>query len=77
MKPFKGYISNWNKVPYEKTYFVRGRPSGHPDFKDFIRTSLVVKTWPADNGLDICIETLNSRYILMGKETETPMPLKY
>jgi hypothetical protein len=83
MKPFKGHISNWNKQVWSEPkdehlgFVVRGRPSGHPEFEDFIRTSLVVKMdEPIEEAGETIylIETLNSRYKLIGHETVTPFP---
>lgn len=80
MKPFKGRINNWNFVVFSEPteehlgFVVRGIPSGHPEFKDFIRTSLVVKYDEATGA----VETLNSRYQLLTKaEPGKEMPPKY
>lgn len=72
MKPHKGQISGWHKItcntnpwPGEKEvnlgYYIFGRPSGHPQFESRIYTSPVVK----HEGNEI--ETLNSRYTLVGE----------
>jgi hypothetical protein len=66
VKPFKGYIQDWKWVHFPDGKVVQGMPIGHPDFSGWIRTSKVVKETPCENGVDTAIETLNSRYILMG-----------
>ena len=78
-KPHKGSISSWKKLNVVNPdnaelinkfygpslgYVIRGIPSGHPEFENWIRTSLVVK----HNKRTGEIETLNSRYKLVGKE---------
>lgn len=73
-KPFKGYIHSWEKIyfnkdehPYAKDslgYVIYGYPTHHPDFSNWIRTSAVVKH--EDN----VIETLNSKYHLVGEENK-------
>lgn len=74
-KPFKGHISNWFKRAFDQSahtslpsnlgYIICGRPSGHPVFKDRIYTSAVVK----HEGNQV--ETLNSRYELVGEAIST------
>lgn len=72
-KPHRGKISGWSKVDRSQDeyarldsmygpslhYTIRGVPGGHPNFINWIRTSLVV----AREGNEI--ETLNSRYTLV------------
>lgn len=83
-KPYKGEIYNWEVTKYPPDQFwpnaplhdgfgllIRGRPSGHPKFEDFIRTSPVV-SWhelPCDpyDVRVIEVETENSRYRLIGE----------
>lgn len=76
-KPFKGIISNWKKVPidliklkedypnekdYGLGYYITGVPHGHPNFKNWIYTSWVVK----HNETTGEVETRNSIYRLEG-----------
>lgn len=75
-KPFKGYIRHWARRYFDKSWFadnipeanlgyiVTGIPQGHPEFKNWMRTSAVVYFDEYTNE----IETLNSRYILVGEE---------
>lgn len=85
-KPFKGHISDWRRVKVlevgqdiadirgdvqkVKPYYIAGRPSGHPEFQNWIRTSLVVSEKP--HALGIEVETMNSRYILVGDANGVP-----
>lgn len=74
-KSYKGRIHNWEVGPdyggAPGTVVVRGVPEGHPEFRDFIRTSQVVKVWKihehVGDPLKIEIETLNSKYDLIGE----------
>lgn len=68
-KPFKGYIRDWAWERYPNGIVASGIPIGHPNFTGWIRTSKVVNKTPCDNG-DTAIETLNSRYILLGPEVK-------
>lgn len=44
LKPYKGRISDWKiRTGYDGEKFVVGRPSGHPDFANWIITSPIVK----------------------------------
>lgn len=71
MKPFKGDISNWVKVFFNKKdfpeapeslgYYIKGIPHGHPEFHNWICTSPVVKHDESTGE----IETFNSRYKLV------------
>lgn len=73
-KPFKGNIHNWKVAYFDKTrhpfevetqgYCIIGKPEGHPSFTGWIKTSPVVKF----NQDDLTIETLNSRYQLVGSQ---------
>lgn len=79
MKPHKGRIDNWafgsghHPEPYDGqehlNLVVRGIPVGHPNFVDFIRTSLVVKF----DEEKMQIETLNSIYDLGTKAQPLPI----
>ena len=79
MKPFKGEIHNWEIHRFDKTrypgygdtmgYVICGTPSGHPQFSSWIKTSAVVWHDPLDNE----IETMNSRYKLIGEGREGKM----
>lgn len=69
-KPFKGYIQDWKYVHIQGYRCVYGRPQGHPEFTNWIRTSYVVRTQPCNNGLDTLVETRNSRYILLGRPSD-------
>lgn len=64
MKPYKGEIHHWRRVKTSDGYFITGQPHNHPEFIDWIKTSRVVKF----NAALLEIETLNSRYRLIGKE---------
>ena len=75
-KPYKGGISDWEimfypqyKLAYPDTNGVicRGKPQGHPDFVNWIRTSQVLKINPERTQ----IETENSIYDLIGPGTIT------
>lgn len=80
-KPHKGKISLWYKFHFdvlqyqeeipEKTlgYIIIGQPSGHPEFKHWIKTSPVIKH---EGNV---IETLNSIYELVGEEVHGQQPL--
>lgn len=75
-KPFKGEIHLWHKryfdpkewarqYPADPTvlgYSIAGTPVGHPVFQGWLCTSPVI----AQEGNEI--ETLNSRYTLVGEE---------
>lgn len=71
-KPHKGKIRCWGKYHFDKVlypelgdslgYTIVGRPIDHPEFTRWMRTSAVVK----HEGNEI--ETLNSRYELVGEE---------
>lgn len=74
MKPDKGSISNWCKVPcvwlcwpsnVGLGYAIYGKPKGHPTFLGWIRTSIVM-VHDEKSGK---IETENSRYYLDGPES--------
>lgn len=75
MKPFKGEIHNWRRRIFDKSidpvykntlgYIIVGIPHGHPDFVNHIYTSAVVKH-EGDT-----VETMNSRYKLVGPEQTT------
>ena len=71
MKPHKGTILNYRKIKVSEPtdehlgFVVWGLPHGHPEFVNWIRTSLVVKEYPEINE----IETLNSRYSLEFPDT--------
>lgn len=83
MKPYKGEIHNWKKVEGSAltsgpikgqkhlNFLIYGLPKGHPEFESFIFTSAVVSYWEASRRRGdprmIVIETLNSRYHLMGE----------
>lgn len=73
MKPYRGEITEWHKVHHPARclvgefantlgYSINGKPMGHPTFVGWIRTSPVVR----HEGNEI--ETLNSRYTLVGEE---------
>lgn len=78
MKPFKGFIHSWKmrKVP-SGGFVVVGVPQGHPDFVDWIVTSIVVNMFeiPRHRGdpRRFRIETLNSVYELVGDESSKEM----
>lgn len=73
-KPFRGEIHNWALHYFDKTRHpfeeetlgccIRGRPACHPYFEGWIMTSPIVKF----NQVTLAIETLNSRYQLVGKQ---------
>lgn len=63
-KVYKGEIHNWKWIHVEGDSYIRGVPNGHPKFVDWIITSKVVSYTPATGEL----ETLNSRYKLIGEE---------
>lgn len=64
MKPFKGEIHNWSIRTFVDGYIITGIPVGHPKFKNWMRTSKVVKRVGRN------VETLNSRYVLVGEEVK-------
>jgi hypothetical protein len=64
MKPYKGKIRNWCKRQFLNGFCISGIPVGHPDFEDWLHTSKVVYMDDYSNQ----IETLNSRYDLIGPE---------
>jgi hypothetical protein len=64
MKDFKGYIHRWRKRHFADGFIITGIPRGHPDFKDWIHTSKVIYLDEYDN----TVETMNSRYQLIGTE---------
>lgn len=70
-KPFKGEIHNWKAISYEGETKVVGMPVGHPEFTNWIVTSVVVKHFEPPRHLKdvrkIEIETENSRYTLVGE----------
>lgn len=76
MKLYNGTISNWRKVEFNKTrypdlpdnlgFVIQGTSRGHPKGFKNIRTSPVVK----HNKQTGEIETLNSRYSLVGEDHE-------
>ncbi len=66
MKPHKGVIESWVKVPIPfkigLKYFIVGVAQDHPDFGGCImRTSVIVSRKKSE------IETLNSKYTLGNK----------
>jgi hypothetical protein len=64
-KPHKGKIHNWYRwfIGTEGDYVIAGLSEGHPSFAGYqLHTSKVV----SENGREI--ETLNSRYTLVGEE---------
>lgn len=67
MKPHKGSISDWYKLPTSRGlgYYIMGQFQDHPDFgKKFTNTS-----WVEKHDLKTGeIETRNSRYTLIGPE---------
>ena len=75
-KQYKGEIHNWwihrfdmQRYPQHVEtlgYVIRGKPKGHPNFTGWIQTSPVVWHDPLDNE----IETLNSKYKLVGTGKE-------
>lgn len=76
-KSFKGHISNARKIYIANDfkdrsvklygpnlyYMIAGNIVDHPEFDDWIRTSLIVKFDPETGDA----ETLNSRYKIVGK----------
>lgn len=68
MKPHKGKISDWFKLPssHGLGYYIMGQFHNHPDFgSKFTNTSWVEKH-DVETGE---IETRNSRYTLIGPAT--------
>ncbi len=67
-KPFKGKIEEWETLDVPEAgndnlgFCIVGIPHGHPDFHNWIRTSLVVKV--NDKETPWTVETLNSVYQL-------------
>ena len=82
-KPYKGEITNWKRRYYpDGDYCIVGIPHRHPQFKDWIITSPVIKfNMKPFSGKLYCvieIDTKNSRYDLIGEEQkdEIPCPIK-
>lgn len=67
-KPYKGEIHDWHMLKSGNGVVVFGRPVGHPKFINWIRTSLVVSHEPGEGDQPDYVETLNSRYKLVGSE---------
>lgn len=81
MKPCKGSIHNWKRRFVPGGFVIVGEPHGHPDFQNWIITSLVQKMEPTDpytNGRDgyftYEVTTLNSFYELVGEELPEEIP---
>lgn len=73
-KPHHGRIAFWTKAGTAKAYWIVGKMLDHPNLGrngGYQRTSLVVKH-DKDTGE---IETLNSRYTLVGDDELSGMPL--
>lgn len=62
MKPYKGEIHSWRKVEFVDGFIIMGKPIGHPQFVNWIRTSKVEFMKDSDGYWEV--ETLNSRYHL-------------
>jgi len=80
MKPFRGEIHNWRIRRFDKIkyalpeslgYVIYGHPSGHRNLSNWIQTSAVV-SHNLETGE---VETLNSRYQLVGNEVSNEMSL--
>lgn len=66
--PYKGEIHDWHMIRSGTGVVVLGRPVGHPEFINWIKTSLVVRHEIGEGDQPDFIETLNSRYKLVGPE---------
>lgn len=67
MKPHNGPIMNWSKRTCAGGlgYYIWGRILAHPDFDDQVTNTSIVVAHDVATGE---IETLNSRYTLVGAE---------
>jgi len=78
MKPFKGHMKDWYKVKYSRKITKEYGPNlgwiacgtfvDHPEFgySRGSHTSLIVKCAGPNESGDYEVETLNSRYVLIG-----------